>query len=178
VARASRLKVYRTPIGFHDAYVAASSQKAALEAWGSAHDLFARGIAELVTDPALTAEPLAQPGTVIKRSRGTTAEQIAALPPDVEKKVPAKPAPDAKPAAPRKAEPRPSREALDTAETRLEEAERRFADEAAALAKEAAALERRRRQMEKDQAADLDKLRGVREAEDEKYAAAIRKWRG
>ena len=74
------LKVFRTPIGFHDAYVAVPTKKAALAAWGSTRDLFARGIAELVTDPALTAEPLAAPGTVIKRSRGTTAEQIAALP--------------------------------------------------------------------------------------------------
>lgn len=32
--RNRKLKVYRTPIGFHDAYVAAPSQKAALEAWG------------------------------------------------------------------------------------------------------------------------------------------------
>ena len=58
------LKVYRTPIGFHDAYVAAPSQKAALQAWGSDANLFARGVAELVTDPALTAEPhryIAQP---------------------------------------------------------------------------------------------------------------------
>jgi hypothetical protein len=31
--RAAKLKVFRTPIGFHDAYVAAPSQKAALEAW-------------------------------------------------------------------------------------------------------------------------------------------------
>lgn len=32
--RKQKLKVYRTPIGFHDAYVAAPSQKAALKAWG------------------------------------------------------------------------------------------------------------------------------------------------
>ena len=57
--RAAKLKVFRTPIGFHDAYVAAPSQKAAMEAWGSGTDLFARGEAELVTDPALTAEPVA-----------------------------------------------------------------------------------------------------------------------
>ncbi|RZM24604.1 MAG: hypothetical protein EOP67_46290 [Sphingomonas sp.] len=80
MARAGKLKVYRTAAGFHDAYVAAPSQKAALAAWGSEHDLFARGIAELVTDADLAAEPLASPGVVIKRSRGTTAEQIAALP--------------------------------------------------------------------------------------------------
>ena len=94
MARSSKLKVYRTPIGFHDAYVAAPSQKAALEAWGSDHDLFARGAAELVTDAALTAAPLASPGTVVKRSRGTTAEQIAALPKDKVRNVPsAVPAP-------------------------------------------------------------------------------------
>jgi hypothetical protein len=46
MARASKLKVYRTAAGFHDAYVAAPSQKAALAAWGSDHDLFARGGAE------------------------------------------------------------------------------------------------------------------------------------
>ena len=79
MAKAGKLKVFRTPIGFHDAYVAAPSQKAALEAWGSDHNLFARGEAELVDDPALTAEPLARPGEVIKRLRGTAEEQLAAL---------------------------------------------------------------------------------------------------
>lgn len=133
MARKQALKVYRTPIGFHDAYVAAPSQKAALEAWGTDRNLFARGIAEIVDDPALAEEPLAKPGTVIKRSRGTAAEQIAALPSD-------QPTPDRarKPSAsgkeksskvgiakaavqPRtpKPQPRPSRETLDQAEARL-----------------------------------------------------------
>jgi hypothetical protein len=80
--RQPKLKVYRTPIGFHDAYVAAPSQKAALAAWGSDANLFARGVAELVTDEALTREPLDKPGEVIRRPRGTTAEYIAALPKD------------------------------------------------------------------------------------------------
>lgn len=80
MARAARLKVYRTPIGFHDAYVAAPSQKAALSAWGSAHDLFATGEAELVIDPALMKPPLAKPGEIVRRVRGTAAEHIAALP--------------------------------------------------------------------------------------------------
>ena len=35
MARTGRLKVFRTSIGFHDAYVAAPSRKAALEAWGA-----------------------------------------------------------------------------------------------------------------------------------------------
>ena len=54
-----KLKVFRTPIGFHDAYVATPTKKAALEAWGTDANLFARGTAEEVTDPKLTAAPLA-----------------------------------------------------------------------------------------------------------------------
>lgn len=75
-----KLKVFRTPIGFHDAYVAAPSQKAALEAWGADADLFARGVAEVVTDPELAEEPLANPGEVIRKLRGTAAEHVAARP--------------------------------------------------------------------------------------------------
>ena len=60
MAKMRALKVFRTPVGFHDAYVAATSQKAALEAWGTNHNLFARGEAELVEDPDLTAEPLSE----------------------------------------------------------------------------------------------------------------------
>jgi hypothetical protein len=77
---ARKLKVYRTPIGFHDAYVAAPNQKAALKAWGADADLFARGVAELVTDESLTREPLENPGEVIRRRRGSDAENMAALP--------------------------------------------------------------------------------------------------
>ena len=79
MATARKLKVYRTPIGFHDAYVAAPSQKAALKAWGSDANLFARGVAEQVTDPALMKEALAKPGTIIRTLRGTAKEQLAAL---------------------------------------------------------------------------------------------------
>lgn len=60
--RNQKLKVYRTPIGFHDAYVAAPSQKEALVAWGSDSNLFAQKIAEEVSDPELMKEPLARPG--------------------------------------------------------------------------------------------------------------------
>lgn len=34
-AVATTLKVYRTPIGYHGAYVAAAGQKAALAAWSA-----------------------------------------------------------------------------------------------------------------------------------------------
>jgi len=79
MAKAKKLKVFRTPIGFHDAYVAAPSRKAALEAWGSDGDLFAQGLAEVVTDPKLTKKALARPGEVIRTLRGTEAEQLRAL---------------------------------------------------------------------------------------------------
>ena len=177
----AKLKVYRTPIGFHDAYVAAASQKAALAAWGSDRDLFARGIAEVVTDPALTAEPLAQPGTVIKRSRGTAAEQIAALPP-----TPAKarrradePEPETPPA--RKAAKRPSkpdRSALADAEHALSEAEARQRSDERALRAEEAALAKRRRAMERDHADEREALEARREAAAAAYDAALRRWQG
>ena len=193
------LKVFRTPIGFHDAYVAAPTKKAALEAWGSTHDLFARGIAELVTDPALSEEPLASPGKVIKRSRGTTAEQIAALPAverrdraanaDEEQperstsakgkaKSTAKAKTPAKPKArPKPPPPRPSPDALETAEAELEAVGRRHEDDNRALAHEQAALDRRRRDLERVQAAERTKLQEAVDSADTAYAAALKRWR-
>ena len=67
----AKLKVFRTSIGFDDAYVAAQSRKAALVAWGADTDLFAHGSAELVDDPRLTEEPLSRPGEVVRVRRGT-----------------------------------------------------------------------------------------------------------
>jgi hypothetical protein len=117
---ARALKVFRLPIGFHDAYVAAPSQKAAAEAWGSDTSVFSRGEAELVTDPVLTAEPLANPGKVIKRLRGSAAEQIAALGPD----EPAEAERSKRPSAAKpKNKPKPSRAPLEEAEQALEEAD-------------------------------------------------------
>jgi hypothetical protein len=77
--RKPRLKVYSTPIGFHDALVAAPNQKAALEAWGAGTNLFSQGAAHVVTDPKLVKEPLEKPGRVIKVPRGSTREHLAAL---------------------------------------------------------------------------------------------------
>jgi hypothetical protein len=188
-----KLKVYRTSTGFHDAYVAAPSQKAALKAWGSEHDLFARGVAEVITDPALAKEPLAKPGEVIKRLRGTTAEQIAALPRDRPRKKAARadqeeqPAPTRKPAArkakpapapPPKPKPPPDRGKLDDAERALAEAEDRHRAETKVLAEEEAALVRRRRKLEKEQAAEVAKLEGDRDRAKADYERAVRKWRG
>lgn len=73
-----KLKVFRTTIGFHDAYVATPSRAAALRAWGAGTDLFAMGAAETVNDPELTAAPLAEPGRVIRLSRGSATDHLAA----------------------------------------------------------------------------------------------------
>lgn len=116
---ARKLKVFRTSTGFHDAYVAAPSRKAALEAWGADADLFARGVAEQVTDAMLMAAPLERPGEVIKVSRCDLAAQLKALGPR-RKKRPAGAKAD-KPHKPRnkaKAKPSPKRDKLDAAEGR------------------------------------------------------------
>lgn len=182
---ARKLKVFVVPIGFHDAYVAAPSRKAALEAWGSEHDLFARGIAQEVTDPALSAEPLAHPGEVIKRSRGTAAEQIAALPPDVAREA----CPEADAAPPRKvarkarveppAEPRPkpARDALDAAERALAEGEETQRRAEAELAKRQAALDRERRAQSDAHRRDQKALAATVVEERERYDRAMKRWR-
>jgi hypothetical protein len=182
VARSPKLKVFRTPIGFHDAYVAAPSQKAALEAWGSDHDLFARGIAERVEDPDLTREPLEKPGTVIRRLRGTTAEQIAALPEDKPRRKPAAEPQTASRAAkakpPPKPKPKPDRGALRETEDALAQAEARHAEEQDELARREAALARERRALEKRQATEQARLARARDTERDRYDRAIRDWRG
>ena len=189
MAKGPKLKVYRLPIGFHDAYVAAPSQKAAIEAWGSDKDVFTRRQAELVEDPALTKAPLAEPGKVIKRLRGTAEEQVAALgetaareePParkgkkagKAEKKA-AKPA---KPPKPKKMKPRPSRAELDEAESALEEAEARHQEALRTIRDREAALAKERKALEKAQAREREALETRREKAEAAYDKALRKWR-
>lgn len=188
MARTQKLKVYRTVAGFNDAYVAAPSQRAALEAWGSDRDLFARGIAELVTDPALTAEPLASPGVVVKLSRGTTAEQINALPTpepragqidDPERSdasrqsrkstlgAPAKPAP----------KPKPSSTKLEVAETALETITADYDSRLKALADREAELVVERGKLEKQQRSALGVAEATLKKERQAYDDALQQWR-
>ena len=172
------LKVYRTPIGFHDAYVAAPSQKAALAAWGSDKDLFARGMAEVVTDPALTAEPLARPGTVVKRLRGSTAEQLAAAPAKVKKqggKQRKRTAPPVQARAPQ-SPPRPARDEVDAAELALAQAEDRHRQEERQLAEAEAALAERRRALRQNWTEERDRLEAARIGAEDRYAEALRSW--
>lgn len=171
-----KLKVYRTPAGFHDAYVAAPSQKAALAAWGSEANLFARGMAEVVSDPVLMQAPLAHPGEVIRVAR-TMAD--APDPPAAAKGASRgktagplrKPAPAPKPRR------KPSRAALDKAEAAIEEAEARYAEERAQLKREEEALAARRRALEKAAAAARTKLDRARIRARDAYEAALEEWR-
>lgn len=186
--RKQKLKVFRTPAGFHDAYVAAPSQKAALKAWGSEHDLFARGIAEKVDDPELMREPLSRPGVVIRRLRGDLSEQIAALPKDKPARrrspaakpvdVPAqdRPAPAKKREVPPK--PKPDRAALDAAERALAETEERQMKESTDLARRLAELEREQHELERSHSAELTKLHEKVKKLRSRYDRAMRDRRG
>lgn len=168
--RAQKLKVYCTPIGFHNAYVAAPSQKAALEAWGSDANLFARGVAEQVTDPKLAAEALAQPGKVIRKLRGTAEEHVAALPADQpEAKAPKRTA---------KPKPPPSRAALETAEQALADLDERQNEERARLEEREAELAREGRAMDKRQAAERNRHEQQLDRARHSYARAVERWQG
>ncbi len=182
--RKSSLKVFRMPIGFHDAYVAVPSQKAALAAWGTNGDLFASKLAERVDDPELMREPLAHPGKIIRRSRGTNAEQIAALPAappnrshtSAARSETTKSAAKPKPAPPRP--PRPDRAALDTAERALAELETRHRSEQDALARRQAELDRERRALETNHRRESDRATRAANQARAVYDAAMRQWRG
>jgi hypothetical protein len=181
-ARQARLKVFRTPIGFHDAYVAAPSQKAALEAWATGTNLFAAGAAELVTDPKLTKEALARPGEVIRVVRGTADEHVRALGKAKTKGGSRTKSGMTKEASERAAGkargPRPSPAAVERAEKALERAEGRQRAELDKLRAEQQAIERRRREIEREHRGERDKLRRAVDEARESYQAAMEDWAG
>lgn len=194
MARRSKLKVFRTPIGFHDAYVAAPSQKAALDAWGSENNLFASGAAERVDDPELTREPLANPGQVIRLARGTMAEHLAALPeakprrgatagsapasPNKERAPSKHAAPSPKPQPQPKPKPRPTREMLDRAEASLAAIDQEHRAQREALAQRQVQLDRERQKIEAAQDRERRKIERRLETQRDKYTRALRAWRG
>jgi hypothetical protein len=173
---ARKLKVFRTSTGFHDAYVAAPSRKAALAAWGADADLFARGVAEEVGDPKLAKAALARPGEVIRLSRGDLSAQLRALPPR-KKKAP-RPAsePADKPRKAAKPRPPPKRDTVDAAEKALREARRRHGAEAEKLEAERTAIERKLAVLRAKQGKELAKLEGKRDAAREAYREAVERW--
>ena len=168
--KAAKLKVYRTPIGFHDAYVAAPSQKAALEAWGADANLFARGVAEQVADPKLMEEPLARPGEVVRKLRGSLDEHLEALPDGSKRPKPARKAKE--PAPP------PSRTRLEAAERALAEAEALQGERLAELKRQEEALARQRRTLEAAQATKRASLEKALKKERQAYDRAVARWQG
>ena len=189
-----KLKVFRTPIGFHDAYVAAPSQKAALEAWGTDTDLFARGVAEGVTDPTLTKEPLERQGEVVRVLRGSAEEQVRALGQShrsgtsmgtrqsaTKTAKEDRPSPRPSPSRGRgrkKRGRRPSSAAVDRAEAALERAEARHRAALDKLKAEAEALDKRRRALERKQRAEREKLNHALDTARERFRKAMEEWAG
>lgn len=174
----AKLKVYRTAIGFRDAYVAAPSQAAALRAWGTQKNLFARGMAELVTDPDLMEEPLARPGELVYRTRGSLTEQVAAL-----GKLPQrKPATQGRAQAveiPKKAKrirPKPSRAKLDAAENAITALEEERSQSEAHMRERERALAAERAAMEDRFAKALERLKAREREARAAYTDALRKW--
>ena len=180
--RGRKFKVFRTPIGFHDAYVAAPSRKAALEAWGADSNIFAQGIAEEVTDPALMEEPLARPGEVIRRARGSAEEHVAAA----DSQRPAKKEggsrikenrPSLRPSpAKRERRKKPSREELDAAEEALEKAERKQRKAFGMIDEQIQKLERERRDLQRKHERERDELADEVERARSAYRRAMRDW--
>ena len=180
-----KLKVFRTSTGFHNAYIAAPSQKAALAAWGTDSNLFTQGLAEQVTDDALMAEALAHPGVVIKKLRGTEAEHLAALGPMPEKaKATTKPITEIEqahsppPAKKAKPAPRPSRDALDAADMALAKAQAEQKATLALMDKQIAALREEKSKVEAAQEREQARLEERVQRERARYDAALEKWRG
>lgn len=183
--------MFRTPIGFHDAYVAATSQKAALEAWGAESNLFAQGIAEPVSDPKLMKAPLERSGEVIKILRGSTEEQIRALA-AARSKTRSRAANDDPSEMPsprsrlregpaererqKKRPPRPSRSAVDKAERALKEAEQEHRQATKALRDEEKAFAERRRKLEEKQERELGRLRSAADEAQDQYRDSMAQW--
>ncbi len=152
-----RLKVFQAQFGFYDSVVAASSQAAALRAWGVRQNLFADGRAQITDDRQAVEAALAHPETPLRRAVGT--RDAFALEPTSLPRAPEAPTrPAAKSVAtPRSAQPpKPpaDRSRLDGAEAKL-----RKVDEARKV--EEADFRRREAELEK-----------AREAAQVRYVAA------
>jgi hypothetical protein len=69
-----RLKVFQLHLGFYDTIVATPSRKAALEAWGASAGEFAKGFAQVTTDPDAVEPAMAHPGKVLRRPFGSSGQ--------------------------------------------------------------------------------------------------------
>ncbi len=183
----AKLKVFRTPIGFHDAYVAAPSQKAALAAWGADADLFARGFAERVTDTELAREPLSKPGQIIRVRRGTDADHFRALPKAAKRpsppKVGAERSPEKWEARARKtakpattSRPRPSRAPVERADAAIAYADGKYRKALKILEEQEQALRQERKRLTSDHEANIRQLSAARDDALRSYHKRIEAW--
>jgi hypothetical protein len=166
--RGRKLKVFKTPIGFHDAYVAAPSRRAALAAWGAGTDLFSAGIAEQVTgDKKAMAAALERPGEVVRVGRSGSKD---------EEKEGGSRIKSGMTKANRR--PKPSRAAVERAEAAVVELETKLAAERAKLAKEEERLAKRRRGLDERQGQAMARAEAKRDAARERYRQAMAEWEG
>jgi hypothetical protein len=166
----ARLKVFAARMGFFDTVIAAPSQKAALEAWGTRQNLFHDGTARLTEEPDAIVAALARPGVLLRRPAESESgfEEHPAPPsiPSLPKRPPGRSATEKKIAAGTR-RPVPDRRALDRIEAELGTLDAHFEHERGDLAGKAAALKLR--------IADLDRThRRAREALKRALAAARR----
>lgn len=165
MARAPKLKVFCTPVGFYNAVVAVPSQKAALEAWGTTTNLFASGNASVVEDPALQAEALAHPGEVLKKPRGDVEAMLGPEPPKrVARQQTRRAAEKPKP------RPKPDRSRLDAAGRALADAEQALEVQLRELAQMRADMERREHDAKERGKEQLAELRRARDEAGADYA--------
>jgi hypothetical protein len=171
MARSPKLKVFCTPVGFHNALVAAPSQKAALKAWGTTTDLFAAGRASVVEDPELQALALARPGEVVKHSRGDEAAILERI--EEEERNSARVPSKRKLGTP----PPPDRSDLDQAERDLDHAKRGFENQLAQIARRRMELEAEERTVRLDGEARVFELERVRDQAHRAYDRALKQSR-
>jgi len=174
--RPRRLKVFRTAIGFHDAYVAAPSRAAALKAWGTDKVLFAQCAAEEVTEPALMAEPLGAPGTILRKLRSSPeGEPSEKLAPRSRRKVTATKAPALPPSPP--PPPRATAEAVDEAQAALALAQQLHEREREDLAAKERCLAEERETLEARQKDEIRQLSERLDAAEREHEAKLKAWK-
>ena len=169
---ARKLKTYQTSLGFFDQAIAATSMKAALEAWGADSNLFHQGAAKESEDPDVIAATMAKPGVVLRRPVGTNRpfSEQAELPTDLGGGKATKPAPKSKGQKEKKVSSRPVDKAAERKAAFDYEREQTRRELERAKEEAARQKERKRRQQAVDKAqAALDKA----EQEHAKRAAAI-----
>ena len=141
------LKVFRAHLGFYDTVVAATSKKAALQAWGARGGEFSHGFADVTNDAEAVKAALAQPGVVLRRLFGShepfkEEADFSKLP--KAKKLPVDKAGRARAAKAARTQKAEAAAAAKAERKRASKEERRQKAKAAAAAKAAREAERRR----------------------------------